>query len=199
MPPSVADISPIWHPFTQHATSGPMIEIVRAEGAWLHAADGRRSSMRSRPGGSIRTATVIRRSPRRSPSRRAAGAGDLRRLHPSAGRAARPQASGDDAARAGVRLLPDSGSTAVEVGVKMAVGYWHNLGRPRHRVAAFEHGYHGDTFGAMSVGARGVFNRPYQPMLFDVDFLPFPAPGREQRDDRGVRGAAARREARSPR
>ena len=63
----------------------------------------------------------------------------------------------------------------------MAVGYWHNLGQPRHRVVAFEDGYHGDTFGAMSVGARGVFTSPYQPMLFDVDFLPFPAPGREQR------------------
>ena len=37
VPPSVADLSPLWHPFTQHATSGPMIEIVRAEGAWLEA------------------------------------------------------------------------------------------------------------------------------------------------------------------
>jgi adenosylmethionine-8-amino-7-oxononanoate aminotransferase len=48
-------------------------------------------------------------------------------------------------------------------------------------VAAFEHGYHGDTFGAMSVGARGVFTAAYRDMLFQVDFLPFPAPGREQR------------------
>ena len=41
-PPSPAAPSPLWHPFTQHATAGPMIEIARAEGAWLHAADGRR-------------------------------------------------------------------------------------------------------------------------------------------------------------
>src|SRR3546814_14304200 len=32
----------------------------------------------------------------------------------------------------------------------------------------------------MSVGARGVFNRPYQPLLFDVGTIPFPAAGREQ-------------------
>ena len=72
----------------------------------------------------------------------------------------------------------DCGSTSVEVAVKMAVGYWHNVGQPRHRVVAIAHAYHGDTFGAMSVGARGVFTSPYQPMLFQVDFLPFPAPGK---------------------
>ena len=37
-----------------------------------------------------------------------------------------------------------------------------------------EHAYHGDTFGAMSVGARGVFNAAYEPFLFDVHRLPFP-------------------------
>ena len=43
-----------------------------------------------------------------------------------------------------------------------------------------EHSYHGDTIGAMSVGARGVFNAAYAPLLFDVGTIPFPAPGREQ-------------------
>jgi adenosylmethionine-8-amino-7-oxononanoate aminotransferase len=43
-----------------------------------------------------------------------------------------------------------------------------------------QHGYHGDTIGAMSVGARGVFNAAYEPLLFEVDTLPFPEPGREQ-------------------
>ncbi len=43
-----------------------------------------------------------------------------------------------------------------------------------------EHSYHGDTIGAMSVGARGVFNRPYAPLLFDVTAIPFPAAGAEQ-------------------
>ncbi|MGY3103416.1 adenosylmethionine-8-amino-7-oxononanoate aminotransferase [Bradyrhizobium sp. LM3.4] len=43
-----------------------------------------------------------------------------------------------------------------------------------------QHSYHGDTVGAMSVGARGVFNAAYGPLLFDVTSIPFPARGREQ-------------------
>lgn len=74
----------------------------------------------------------------------------------------------------------DSGSTAVEVALKMALGYWRNIGQPRSRILALEHAYHGDTVGAMSAGARGVFNAPYEPLLFDVTRLPFPAAGAEQ-------------------
>jgi adenosylmethionine---8-amino-7-oxononanoate aminotransferase len=74
----------------------------------------------------------------------------------------------------------DSGSTAVEVALKMALGYWRHTGSSRHRILALEHGYHGDTIGAMSVGARGVFNAPYEPLLFDVGRIPFPSAGHEQ-------------------
>jgi adenosylmethionine-8-amino-7-oxononanoate aminotransferase len=77
-------------------------------------------------------------------------------------------------------FFSDSGSTSVEVALKMALGYWRNVGEPRHRILALEHGYHGDTVGGMSVGARGVFNAPYAPLLFEVTRLPFPAAGREQ-------------------
>jgi adenosylmethionine---8-amino-7-oxononanoate aminotransferase len=58
--------------------------------------------------------------------------------------------------------------------LKMAFGYWAHKGRTRRGVVALEHAYHGDTFGAMSVGARGAFNAPYEPFLFDVHRLPFP-------------------------
>ncbi|WP_332812520.1 aminotransferase class III-fold pyridoxal phosphate-dependent enzyme, partial [Sphingomonas sp.] len=74
----------------------------------------------------------------------------------------------------------DSGSTSVEVALKMALGYWANRGEPRHRILVLDHGYHGDTIGGMSVGARGVFNAPYAPLLFDVGSLPFPHAGQEQ-------------------
>jgi adenosylmethionine-8-amino-7-oxononanoate aminotransferase len=74
----------------------------------------------------------------------------------------------------------DSGSTAVEVALKMALGYFRNIGAPRQRIVALEHGYHGDTVGGMSVGARGVFSAAYEPLLFDVVRIPFPAAGREQ-------------------
>jgi adenosylmethionine-8-amino-7-oxononanoate aminotransferase len=74
----------------------------------------------------------------------------------------------------------DSGSTSVEVALKMALGTWAARGEPRHRIIVMEHSYHGDTIGAMSVGARGVFNRTYEPLLFDVIRIPFPAAGCEQ-------------------
>ncbi|MER8930953.1 aminotransferase class III-fold pyridoxal phosphate-dependent enzyme, partial [Mesorhizobium sp. M0859] len=74
----------------------------------------------------------------------------------------------------------DSGSTSVEVALKMALGYFRNIGAPRSRIVVMEHSYHGDTIGTMSVGARGVFNAAYEPLLFEVDTIPFPAAGREQ-------------------
>jgi adenosylmethionine-8-amino-7-oxononanoate aminotransferase len=77
-------------------------------------------------------------------------------------------------------FFSDSGSTSVEVALKMALGYWANRGEPRGRILVMQHSYHGDTIGAMSVGARGVFNQAYAPLLFDVGTIPFPTAGAEQ-------------------
>lgn len=70
----------------------------------------------------------------------------------------------------------DNGSTAVEVAIKMALQYWWNQGQERRRIIAFKDAYHGDTFGAMSASARGVFTAPYHSLLFHVDFIDTPTP-----------------------
>jgi adenosylmethionine---8-amino-7-oxononanoate aminotransferase len=173
--------SPIWHPFTQHALQPEMVKVVRGEGAYLYTADGRRII------DAIASWWVVTHG----------------HCHPHIVGAIQRQAEklnqiifaghthdpAEEVAAAILKLAPrgldyvffsDSGSTSVEVALKMALGYWHNIGKPRTRIAVMQHSYHGDTIGAMSVGARGVFNAPYGALLFDVTTVPFPASGQEQ-------------------
>lgn len=168
--------SPVWHPFHQHGLEEDIPLVTHAEGAILHTADGRRVI------DAISSWWVTTHG----------------HNHPAIMQAVREQTEkldqlifagwthepAETLARALVELMPggldhvfysDSGSTAVEVALKMALGYWHNRGEARHRILVLEHSYHGDTIGAMSVGARGVFNRAYAPLLFDVGTVPFPA------------------------
>jgi adenosylmethionine-8-amino-7-oxononanoate aminotransferase len=173
--------SPVWHPFTQHALQPEAIPVARGEGAWLETIDGRRIF------DAISSWWVVTH-----------GHG-----HPHIVRAIKDQADRLDQvifagfthepaerlARLLVAMTPpgldyvffsDSGSTSVEVALKMALGFWRNRGEQRSRILALEGAYHGDTIGGMSVGARGVFNAPYDPLLFDVERIPFPTAGREQ-------------------
>lgn len=69
----------------------------------------------------------------------------------------------------------DNGSTAVEIGLKISYQHWMNRGEKRQTFIGFEGAYHGDTIGAMSVGARSVFTDVFQDLLFDVDRVPYPA------------------------
>ncbi|MBU2019192.1 MAG: adenosylmethionine--8-amino-7-oxononanoate transaminase [Bacteroidetes bacterium] len=71
-------------------------------------------------------------------------------------------------------FFSDDGSTAVEVALKMVFQFWFNREEPKRRIIALDGAYHGDTFGAMSIGQRGYFNRPFEHLFFDVDFLDFP-------------------------
>ena len=71
----------------------------------------------------------------------------------------------------------DSGSTAVEVALKMAYQYWQQRGRPeKTRFAALTEAYHGDTVGSVSVGGMALFHCIFQGLLFDVERLPSPSP-----------------------
>ncbi len=71
-------------------------------------------------------------------------------------------------------FFSDNGSTSVEVALKMSIQYAFNQGKKKKKMIAIHGAYHGDTFGAMAVGERGLFTRPFEEKLFDVDFLPFP-------------------------
>ncbi|MGL4371506.1 MAG: adenosylmethionine--8-amino-7-oxononanoate transaminase [Alphaproteobacteria bacterium] len=73
-------------------------------------------------------------------------------------------------------FFSDNGSTAVEVALKMAYQFWWNQGEPQRRLfLSFEGAYHGDTFGAMSVGRTSGFHAAFQDFLFETATLPFPA------------------------
>ncbi|MBO9711825.1 adenosylmethionine--8-amino-7-oxononanoate transaminase [Sphingomonas sp.] len=174
-------MSPIWHPFTQHGLGEPIPLVTRAEGSAIFTADGRRvidaiSSWWVTTHGHChpRIMQAIADQAQRLDQLIFAGW-----THEPAEALARDLVAITPPELAHV-FFSDSGSTSVEVALKMALGYWANRGEPRHRILVLEHGYHGDTIGAMSVGARGVFNRQYAPLLFDVGTIPFPEPGAEQ-------------------
>lgn len=68
----------------------------------------------------------------------------------------------------------DNGSTATEIGIKMALQYHHNLGNDRKVMLAFEEGFHGDTFGAMSVSGLSVYNGAFEDHFIRVERIPVP-------------------------
>lgn len=181
--PSASPVSsPVWHPFTQHALEPAPLEVARAEGAWLEAPGGGRIL------DAISSWWVVTHG-HRHPAIMAA-IRDQTYLLDQVIFAGFTHEPAEALARELVALAPpglghvffsDSGSTAVEVALKMALGFWRAKGEARQRIAAFEHAYHGDTIGAMSAGGRGVFNAPYEPLLFEVARLPFPAAGEEER------------------
>lgn len=79
-------------------------------------------------------------------------------------------------------FFSDDGSTSVEVAIKMAIQFWHNQGiKGKTKIIAFEGAYHGDTFGAMSVGERGAFTAAFVPYLFEVEFIDFPSAEKEEK------------------
>ena len=71
-------------------------------------------------------------------------------------------------------FFSDNGSTAVEVAIKMSLQYHFNKGSKKQVLLAFEEGFHGDTFGAMSVSGLSVYNGPFENMTLEVMRIPVP-------------------------
>jgi len=66
-------------------------------------------------------------------------------------------------------FFSDNGSTAMEIAIKIALQYWSNLGfNNKNKIATLENGYHGDTFGAMSVGYVPEFFSKFRSKLFST-------------------------------
>ncbi|WP_298349160.1 adenosylmethionine--8-amino-7-oxononanoate transaminase [uncultured Dokdonia sp.] len=68
----------------------------------------------------------------------------------------------------------DNGSTAVEAAIKMSLQYYHNKDDKRDTLIAFEDGFHGDTFGAMSASGLSSYNGPFEDFLLKVERIPTP-------------------------
>lgn len=168
--------SHVWRPYTQMQTAPLPSTVERAEGAYLHTADGRaildgisswwvniHGHNHPRLNRALREqidrfAHVIFAGFTNEPAERLAD--ELVRRAP-----------------AGLTRVfySDDGSTAVEVALKMAHQYWRNRGDGgRTLFVGLEGAYHGDTFGAMAVGGGETFHAAFRDFLFEVRRVPGP-------------------------
>ncbi|WP_232713456.1 adenosylmethionine--8-amino-7-oxononanoate transaminase [Bacillus xiapuensis] len=70
----------------------------------------------------------------------------------------------------------DSGAESVEIAIKMAYQYWQNIGESgKTKFVTMSNGYHGDTVGAISVGAIDIYHRVYSSLMFQSYAVMFPS------------------------
>jgi len=165
----------IWHPLTQHKIHPNMLGIVKAKGAILTDEDGNDyidgiASWYTAMFGHCNPAITTK------------VAAQMQRLDQVvfSGFTHEPAIRLSEALMA---ILPqnqaklffsDNGSTATEIGIKMALQYFFNKGEQRPVMLAFENGFHGDTFGAMSVSGLSVYNGPFKDFFIQVERVPVP-------------------------
>lgn len=165
------DLQTIWHPFTQRALDPDPIALVKAKGSYLYTETGKAYL------DGISSWWVNLHG----------------HAHPHIAEAISKQCKELDQvlftdfthpnaiflAEKLLELLPhfsrvffsDNGSTAVECALKMVMQYWTNKKITKRKIISFAGGYHGDTFGAMSVAGKNGFNLPFWPYLFEVESL----------------------------
>ncbi|ASV30458.1 adenosylmethionine--8-amino-7-oxononanoate transaminase [Maribacter cobaltidurans] len=165
----------LWHPLTQHKTAAPPLGIVRAEGAllWDEAGnsyiDGIASWYTAMYGHGNKFITeAINKQMKKLDFVMFSGF-----THEPA----------IDLAEKLMAILPDNqsklffndnGSTAIEAAIKIALQYHHNHNDRRDTLIAFENGFHGDTFGAMSASGLSSYNGPFEDFLLKVERIPVP-------------------------
>ena len=171
----------IWHPYTQMQTAGLPVAIVRGEGARLYDEEGNEYI-------DAIASWWVNTHGHAHPYIAERVAAQLNKLEHVifAGFTHEPAV---ELAERLLKVLPanqsrifysDNGSTAVEVGMKMALQYWYNRGGKRQKIIVLSNSYHGDTFGAMSASVRDLFTEPYWGLLFDVISVDTPVKGKEK-------------------
>lgn len=159
----------VWHPFTQHKTAPPPLELVRGAGVWLTDREGKRymdatSSwwVNSIGHGRREIASAIARQQAQLDHVIFAGT-----CHEPAAKLSQRMVELSHGHLQRV-FFTDNGSCAVEVGVKMAIQSFHNRGINRSKIVCLKGGYHGDTFGAMSLSGTEGFHGMFQDQLFST-------------------------------
>ena len=160
----------IWHPFSNSVLDPAPIRVTKAEGVFLYTADGRKII-------DAISSWWVNLHGHANPRIGAAIAEQARKLEHVILAGFTHEAAEELAVRLR-KWVPrelthlffsDDGSTAVEVALKLAVQHFQNLSRPEKReIVALEHGYHGDTAGAMSVSDESPFTKPFESMRYPV-------------------------------
>ncbi|GAA3532800.1 adenosylmethionine--8-amino-7-oxononanoate transaminase [Zobellella aerophila] len=170
------DLDHLWHPYTSLTHPLPCYPVERADGVYLQLEDGRRLV----DGMSSWWACLHGYN---VPELNRAASEQLGKMsHVMFG--GLTHAPAIELCQALAKVLPvgldrfflaDSGSVSVEVALKMAIQYWHGRGQPKTRFVSLSRGYHGDTFGAMSVcDPNGGMHSLYEGFLPEHIFVPAP-------------------------
>lgn len=166
--------SSIWHPYTQMSEWSSFPNIVRGQGFWLVDSNGKKyidgvASMWCNVWGHSNReliSTINRQS--------------KKIIHSSLFNLTNNQA--ESLAKKLVNISPgmskvffsDNGSTAMEIAFKIAIQYWQNINKEKkHMFATLENGYHGDTFGTMSVGFVPAFFAKFKKNMYKTIQIPF--------------------------
>lgn len=167
----------LWHPFTQMQewTEDQTVIIDRGKGAWIRDTEGQWyldgvSSLWTTVHGHCEKNLnqAIRKQLSRVAHTTLLGLSNVPAI---------------ELARELVRIAPqglrkvfysDSGSTAVEIALKMAFQYWKHQGQDRPYFLKFQNAYHGDTVGSVSVGGMALFHSIFSPLLFKTFQAPWP-------------------------
>ena len=167
--------SSVWHPNTQMSEWTSFPEIVSAKGMWLYDSKGGKmldgvASMwcnvwgHSKPeliSEIIKQTKIIQHTPL------------FNLTHPFAEKLSKKLLQLNP--KMNSVFFSDNGSTAMEIAIKIALQYWRNIGENKKtNVATLENGYHGDTFGAMSVGYVPEFFSKFRSKLFSTSQFPVP-------------------------